>query len=103
LVFKESHTLDACWGFGPLEVCASYANGGIDYEVKLLGQRIGGGRLDQGSATGSIGVDLGLAKVSLSIVADFQARELRVRGEACVREWHGGWNCSDFDAVILRW
>ena len=102
-VFVQTHTLSSCWGFGPLEVCVTYSSGGIDYEVKLLGQRIGGGRLDQNNADITIGVDIGLAKVSIQLKADFAKKELTVHGEACVRNWHGGWDCSPFDAVILRW
>ena len=97
------HTLATCWSFGPLEMCAEYSNDGIDVDIKLLGQRIGGGRLDQNNATISVGVDVGLAKTSVGITADFGAKELVVDGEVCTRNWHGGWDCSGFHAVILRW
>lgn len=93
----------ACWSFGPLEVCAEYSNGGIDFEVKLAGQRIGGGRLDSNNATFSVGVDLGLVKAGVTLTADFNARQLVAAGEACVRDWLGRWQCQGFNEVILRW
>ena len=100
---SKFHTLDTCFGVGPLEICATYSNGGIDFVIKLVGQQIGSGRLDQNNASASLGIDLGLAKASVGLAADFTARELRVQGEVCVRDWLGRWQCTGFNEVILRW
>lgn len=103
VMMSTYHRREACFGVGPLEVCATYRDLGIDFEIKLLGQRIGSGRLDQNNANASVGVDLGVAKASVGLAADFNARELRITGEVCVRDWLGRWRCTSFNDVLLRW
>lgn len=93
----------SCLDFGPLEVCARHRNSGVDVEVKLLGIRVGRGRIDRNQATFSVGVNLWVAKASVTTRADFDKEELLAEGEVCRRSWNASWVCDRFSTVLLRW
>lgn len=106
--FDESaaftEVLDACWGFGPLEVCAKLASiDKVDISIKLAGVKIGSGSLTASDNRLCAGANVGLVKAKLCVLVSFPEREVRVEGELCVPNIPSGWSCRRFNSKILSW
>ncbi|MEM9055237.1 MAG: hypothetical protein AAGB16_07920, partial [Pseudomonadota bacterium] len=94
----------SCWSFGPVSVCVDKISvDEIKVSIKLLNQTIGSGTLSTGSNSVCASANIGLAKAKLCVVADFSAKEVKVKGEVCTLKFPSGWSCRKFEARILAW
>ena len=97
-------TLEACWGLGPLDVCAKLVSADrIQVSIKLAGVTIASGTITASNNSLCASANAGLAKARVCITADFSKKEVWVEGELCTRKWTGGWDCNSFKTKILSW
>ena len=96
--------LDACWSFGPLEVCATkIASDRIEVAIKLAGVTIGTGELTLANNQICAGANLGVVKANVCISADFPGQKVWVEGEVCTLNFPSGWSCNGFKTILISW
>ncbi len=96
--------INACWGLGPLQVCARYAPPDrVEVEIKLAGIRIGSGTLSVGNNQICASGNVQIFKVKLCVRADFPNKTVWVEGKLCTRKLPTGWSCRKFRTKILSW
>lgn len=94
----------ACWGLGPLQVCAKIVSGDrIEVDIKLGGIRIGSGTLSVGNTQICVSGNVQIFKVKVCVRADFPGKTVWVEGQLCTRKITGGWSCRKFRTKILAW
>lgn len=96
--------LTACWGLGPLEVCATKISiDRIEVEVKLAGVKIASGELTVGNNQICAGANAGIVKANVCITADFPGQKVWIEGEVCTLNFPSGWSCNGFKTILISW
>lgn len=101
----EEASLGLCWGLKALDICIKKATSKkVVVDVKLLGKKIARLTLTRKKSCGKVKesidgpFDTKLASVKVEICANFDRKDLKVKGRVC-----GATLCVKFNQRILKW
>lgn len=90
--------------FGVAELCWDISENydKIVITLKVAGAQVGRWVLDTHHTTIKISGNQGVFKEELDLTADFDKRQLKMKGKACY--WAPfKWHCKSFDVVLVHW